>query len=224
MTPAGFLGGKYETPGSPETEYQPGSRGRVLVNTPGIQSRQAIDRLEFDALVSSQKNYLENRISADTRFTEALIKEMHLDWLGTIYSWAGKYRTVDLAKNDFRWPHWRYVPDSMTALENGPLRELTPCIPGTIVEVATRLAVVHAELIMVHPFRDGNGRLARWLSDLMTLQAGLPYPSYGLTGRGSKTFREGYYSALRSGFLKDYLPLTGFFVRALEQGLALAEG
>jgi hypothetical protein len=30
--------------------------------------------------------------------------------------------------------------------------------------------VVHAELLLIHPFREGNGRLARWLADLMALQ------------------------------------------------------
>ena len=38
---------------------------------------------------------------------------------------------------------------------------------------SVRLAVVHAELILVHPFRDGNGRLARLVSLLMARQAGV---------------------------------------------------
>jgi len=29
---------------------------------------------------------------------------MHYDWLGDIYEWAGRYRTVELAKDSFRWP------------------------------------------------------------------------------------------------------------------------
>ena len=34
------------------------------------------------------------------------------------------------------------------------------------------IAMVHTELLLIHPFRDGNGRLARWLADIMAAQAG----------------------------------------------------
>ncbi|MGH8239716.1 MAG: Fic family protein [Steroidobacteraceae bacterium] len=50
------------------------------------------------------------------------------------------------------------------------LRRHTPCGSAVHVTVARSLAEVHAELILVHPFRDGNGRLAQgsgrmyWLS------------------------------------------------------------
>jgi cell filamentation protein len=33
------------------------------------------------------------------------------------------------------------------------------------------LAVTHVELILIHPFREGNGRLARLLADVMAVQA-----------------------------------------------------
>jgi len=42
-------------------------------------------------------------------------------------------------------------------------------------EVIKALAVVHTELVLIHPFRaEGNGRVARMLATLMALQAGLP--------------------------------------------------
>jgi cell filamentation protein len=40
--------------------------------------------------------------------------------------------------------------------------------------VADALAVVHVELVLIHPFREGNGRTARLLAVVMGLQAGLP--------------------------------------------------
>jgi len=40
------------------------------------------------------------------------------------------------------------------------LRRYTPCIAVNDIDVARALAEVHAELILVHPFRDGNVRLA----------------------------------------------------------------
>ena len=40
-------------------------------------------------------------------------------------------------------------------------------------------AAVHAEPILIHPFREGNGRCARLLATLMGLQAGLPALDFG---------------------------------------------
>lgn len=42
------------------------------------------------------------------------------------------------------------------------------------------MAVVHAELMLIHPFRDGNGRCGR-RATLMGLQAGLPILDFGGT-------------------------------------------
>ena len=56
----------------------------------------------------------------------------------------------------------------------GALRDYTPCRFEDEDELATSLAVVHAEFILIHPFRVGNGRSGRSLAILMRLQAGLP--------------------------------------------------
>jgi cell filamentation protein len=62
----------------------------------------------------------------------------------------------------------------MAELERGALCQHTPCHGANGADAARALAEVHAELILVHPFRDGNGRLARILALLMALQAGPP--------------------------------------------------
>jgi cell filamentation protein len=40
------------------------------------------------------------------------------------------------------------------------------------------LAVVHAELLFIHPFREGNGRTARLLTNLMCRKQGLTAPHW----------------------------------------------
>ena len=77
------------------------------------------------------------------------------------------------------------------------------------------MAVVHAELLLVHPFRNGNGRLARWLADIMAVQAGYPPPDYGFSGRGSQKRRAEYLTAVKRGYLEDYAPLARFFEAAI---------
>jgi cell filamentation protein len=177
-----------------------------------------MDRAEFESLLRAQTEYLD-RIGPDTPVTPALLCRMHRDWLGGLYEWAGSYRTVELAKGGFHWPPAFRVAANMAAFARGALARCTPCRPGLPAEVARRMAEVHAELLLIHPFRDGNGRLARWVADLMALQAGLPAPDYGFAGRGARERRAEYLAAVKRGYAADYVPLTAFFAAALERRL-----
>jgi len=214
----GRRGLRYVTPSGPEAETQPGSRDRVPANLQGIVSPTALDRAEYDALVQAQEQFL-SRIGPDTRFTARMLCEMHKTWLGGLYPWAGQYRTVELQKGDFRWPPAYLVEQNMSVFENGLLRTHTPCVSSSLEKVSRRLAEVHAELLLIHPFRDGNGRLARWLSDLMALQAGLPVPAYSFEGRAKGKKRTAYLAAVTQGYVQNYAPLAAFFKEALERAL-----
>lgn len=74
--------------------------------------------------------------------------------------------------------------------------------------VAHALAVVHVELVLVYPFREGNGRVARLLATLMALQAGLP--SLDFSSVKDRT-RQRYFAAVRAGMGQDYQPMTAVF-------------
>ena len=207
---------RYQEISGPETMFQPGSRGRVLVNLKGITSKRAMDLAEYEALVRAQTRYY-RQLTSETRFTAKLLCEMHRDWLGELYAWAGQYRTVNLEKGGFVWPPASMVPINMAGLERDILSIQTPCRPGTVKAVAEAMARVHAEFLLVHPFREGNGRLARWLADLMATQAGFPVPDHALSGRGSLLRKERYLGAVRQGYRRDYEPLATFFVEAIRR-------
>jgi cell filamentation protein len=166
---------RYNTPKGPETEFQPGSRRQVLRNLLGITSKREMDKAEYQALLRVQEAYLK-KIDADKRFTATLICRMHRDWLGKIYPWAGHYRTVELQKGAFRWPPAFRVAENMATLERDLLARQTPCRPGPLPEVARRIAEVHAELLLIHPFREGNGRLAALAGGTDELTGRLPPP------------------------------------------------
>jgi cell filamentation protein len=68
-------------------------------------------------------------------------------------------------------------------------------------EIIRAVAVVHTELLLIHPFREGNGRVARLLAILMALQAGLPPLDFGSI-KGRK--RHEYFAAVRVGLDRDY--------------------
>lgn len=85
--------------------------------------------------------------------------------------------------------------------------------------VADALAEVHAELILVHPFRDGNGRLARLLALLMALQADLPPLDFSpMAGRG----RHAYIAGIHAAMSGEYVPLKRLFVRIIDHSQRLA--
>ncbi len=207
---------RYQPATGAEAESEPGSRGRVLRNKPGIQRKREMDRAEFEALVRAQTDLL-GRVTVETQFTADGLRLMHRSRLGELYEWAGEYRTVEMEKGGFRWPPAYRVAQNMATLEQGLLQRYTPCRPASLDVVARHMAEVHAELLLIHPFRDGNGRLARWLADLMALQAGWPLPDYRFRGRGSEHERALYLAAVKQGYLTRYDDLTAFFLRAVSR-------
>ena len=104
----------------------------------------------------------------------------------------------------------------MRPFSSGPLREYTPCNFSSLEMQARALAVVHAELVLIHPFRDGNGRCARLLSTLMGLQARLPTLALGSI-RGIE--RRRYVAAIHAALGKDYAPMESVFRRVIERTL-----
>lgn len=153
---------RYNLPTGLEGEFEPGSRRKVLRNQMGIKNLSLMNHAEDRALESVENLYLESgKITVKTKITAQIIRQMHTDWLGDIYEWAGKYRTVDMSKGDFRFPPARLVAQNMSDFERNILSQHTLCSGKSVEEISLSIAIVHAELLLIHPFREGNGRLAR---------------------------------------------------------------
>lgn len=105
----------------------------------------------------------------------------------------------------------------MDAFESGLLAQLTPFRQSSMDESCRHLARVHADFLLFHPFREGNGRMARWLTDLMCLQAGPPQTDYGFTGPVSKRNQDTYLKGVIEGYDQNYRALTEVFREALEK-------
>jgi cell filamentation protein len=201
---------KYRAAG-PEAEFEPGSRGRVLRNLLGITRVRDMQEAESQALELAQEAAID-RYGTDHRFTAEDVRALHRLWLGPIYPWAGEYRGVNVGKGGFQFAHAPLIPGLMRELERGALARHTPCGPAADREIAVALAQVHAELVLIHPFREGNGRLARLLGLLMALQAGLPPLDFSpLSGRG----RRAYIGAIHAAVGRDYAPLASLFGRVI---------
>jgi cell filamentation protein len=107
----------------------------------------------------------------------------------------------------------------MEAYEVNVLHRLTPCRADSVEMLSEALAEVHAEFIVIHPFREGNGRMGRWITELMALQTGFPAPDHGFAGARGPELRHEYYAAMRSALVRaDYSALAVHFAEALRRG------
>ena len=91
---------------------------------------------------------------------------------------------MNISKGGFSFAASAQVPRLMTQFEHDVLQRNTPCNFKDRAEVIRTLAETHVELVLIHPFREGNGRLARILSILMALQARLPLLDFSLIAGG----------------------------------------
>ncbi len=79
----------------------------------------------------------------------------------------------------------------------------------------------HTELLLIHPFRDGNGRIARLLSTLMALQAGLPLLDFSII---SGLEKQKYILAVHAGMSRDYRIMDGIFSEIIEKSISASMG
>ena len=125
----------------------------------------------MEALGHSEAYDMVFRLAKHKVITEANIKELHrLFYYRIDQEQAGKYRKqkVIITGTDFIPPAPEKIPDLMKSFIEG-----IPGIRGKNhpVEFA---AIIHKELVTIHPFIDGNGRAARLLMNLALLEAGYP--------------------------------------------------
>jgi len=203
---------RYQTTGA-EGEFEPGSNGEVLRNLVGITSPDDMDELELRLLGELYDEVLLQNLP-DRALTVADLKRWHQLWLGNVYAWAGQERSVNLGKGGFQFATASLLPGLLADFERQCLKPWTPCGKLAVNELVNAIAVTHVELIVIHPFREGNGRLSRLLADVMAVQAGhepLDYTSW-------EQNKAAYIGAIHAGFSGDYGPMSQFVAEALAAG------
>ena len=200
-------GGRYRADGASEARYEPGSNRRVLKNLLGIRSVREMDRVEQHRLLQVT-DWAVDAFPNNHRFSCEDLRLLHRKWLGDIYPWAGEYRQVNVSKGGFMFAAAAQVPRLMAEFEAEHL--VKPCDDKLLA-----LAQAHTELLLIHPFREGNGRLSRLFATLMALQAGLPEPTFELLVR---RHRAQYFAAVRAGLDRNYEPMRRLFALVINDG------
>jgi cell filamentation protein len=150
----------------------------------------------------------------DREITVADLKYWHRMWLGNVYSWAGEERSVNLGKEGFQFATARLIPELLRNFELQCLSRWRPGGDSTFEDLAEAIAITHVELILIHPFRDGNGRLARLLADVMAVQAGQDLLDYTEWEKQ----KSGYVAAIHAGAAGNYAPMTKLVIAAMKKG------
>jgi len=81
--------------------------------------------------------------------------DIHHYLFGQIYNFAGKIRSVNIAKGNFRFAPVSYLEVSLANIEKMP--------QSTFDEIVEK----YVEMNIAHPFREGNGRATRIWLDLI---------------------------------------------------------
>lgn len=110
------------------------------------------------AIVLFETDYLSS-LNAGT--FDALSK-IHEFLFSNIYEFAGKIRTVNIAKGNFRFAPLMYLNSALENIEKMP--------QSTFDEIIEK----YVEMNVAHPFREGNGRATRiWLDHILKSEIGM---------------------------------------------------
>lgn len=200
---------RYEVYGS-QGQLQPGSGGRVLANKLDIVDPADMDEAELVLLRKLYDAVLQHDLPPG-RISVGILRQWHRRWLGNVYAWAGHVRTVNMAKDGFPFAPATQLPRLMEEFDRTCLQRLTPCTGFDAGQLIEAIAVTHVEFILMHPFREGNGRISRLLADVMATQAGhgpLDYSSW-------ESGRKGYVLAIQQGLGRNYESMKLWVQQAL---------
>jgi cell filamentation protein len=206
---------RYDVSGLTEAQFQPGSNELVLKNLLGITSPEEMDQVEAKALVIAMDALIQE-YDEEHRFTAGDLFHMHKLWLGDVYEWAGELRQINLSKGGFPFATANRLEQLIRQFELRQLAKYTPCVGMDKSTVVKALSEVHVEFELIHPFREGNGRVGRILITLMALQAGLPLLNYDLFVAERKAQ---YFAAIQDGMERNYHSMEALFIKVIENSL-----
>lgn len=128
----------------------------ALENRLGITDSAELARKEEELSKRKARELFESGfLDTLTPGTFEALAQIHAYLFSEIYEFAGKLRTVNLAKGQFRFAPVMYLSEALRHIDELPQR--------TFDEIVEK----YVEMNIAHPFREGNGRSARIWLDLM---------------------------------------------------------
>jgi Fic family protein len=168
----------------------------VLKEGIDISGKPLQDSLEVKNLAKAF-DLLYELVQQEVPITENYLRQVHQVIVGDDMTMGpGEYRNIGviITGSDHTPPEPFEVPIRM--------QELFEWISGSYdVDPIILSAIAHHELVKIHPFKDGNGRTARLLMNLILIKSG--YPVCNIL----KTERPDYYESLSAADEGEYEPI-----------------
>ena len=130
----------------------------VLINKLDLKNAKRLEKAEKMIVLAKLYDLRQGKIKGN--FDKAHFISIHKYLFEDLYSFAGKFRTENIAKNSFSFAEWEYIESELDRV----LLKLKDenFLEGLNKEdLAKRLSFYMSELNVLHPFREGNGRVIR---------------------------------------------------------------
>ena len=186
--------------------HTPKSEDEILPNKLGLKDPEKIAEEEYRGFLRAEIKF-ESELDDISQFNWELISSIHKIAFNHLYEFAGELRQVNLSKGGFMFPAARFLPSAVKEFE----KEFLEPLPDTFEDydhLNEHVAPLHAELLFIHPFREGNGRTARFFVDLIALKSG--FDRFNFEKITEKIMPE-YITAVQAAADKNYEPMIRLF-------------
>ncbi|MFB6181765.1 MAG: Fic/DOC family protein [Candidatus Magasanikbacteria bacterium] len=181
----------------------------VLKNKMNIKDEERLANIETLALEKTYDHFIDLSKNQEIETNLSLLFSIHKYFLGDLYDWAGEIREVNISKGDTLFVPPLYIKQELGKLKS-KFDQYIPKSDDTDEEVAEKLAYLHCELNVIHPFRDGNGRAIRLFINLLALNVGYDLIDF------NDINREEYLQASKDCMKKEYSNMKDIIFEELE--------
>ena len=158
----------------------------ALENKLGIHDSAELARIEEKISKSKAIKLYESKIVEDSEVGKfSGLAKIHKFLFDELYDFAGKIRTVNIAKGTFRFAPVMYLETALKHIDDMP--------QSTFNEIIEK----YVEMNAAHPFREGNGRSTRIWLDLILKK------ELKLVVDWNKVDKEDYLLAMERSPIKD---------------------
>lgn len=134
----------------------------MLENKLGLTSSAELAREEERISKKKAAMFFENHILDNLKSGKfSTLQTIHKYLFDEIYDFAGKLRTVNIAKGNLRFAPLMYIESALKNIDEMPQSNFDEIIEK------------YVEMNIAHPFREGNGRSTRiWLDHMLKTEIG----------------------------------------------------
>lgn len=189
-----------------ETNLKPGQTPLDTDEAAGLKPKHITTQGELDEWEAEnllKANQWLNRQKKLDVLNEQFCRSLHKKMFGDTWMWAGTFRKTE--KNI------GCDPIQIAIQLNQLLGNVTYWIENESFAPDEIAARFHRELVWIHPFPNGNGRHARYMTDALVRQCGRPELSWGSKNLASASEVRGrYIQSLRDADAGNYALLIEF--------------